>query len=401
MIADYEGDVIKLFEGGEDGEYPILATRNLVLFPAVITPILVGRQQSMSLVRKLEKKPDTLFCVFCQKKQDVDNPRQEDLYDTGVFARVVRVLDLPGTDGNVTVIVQGLGRCHLEQVTAVRPYIKGIVTNCHDELPQPNDIEYTTALEDFRQTAIEYVKKNEDMPSEAEFAIQNISNGIIRVNFVCSSMPFTVSEKIQLLNCGEGKERLFSALKLLHRDIQFMELKLDIRSRTREDLDEQQREYFLQQQIKNIKEELGAGEGSPERKELMEKAATRKWGEEVEKTFYKELDKLDTLNPQGPEYSVQLNYLQTMVNLPWNEYTEDDLDLKRAQKVLDKDHYGMEKVKERILEYMAVTARRPEESHHLPLRSSGSGKNLSRQEHRSLDEAQVCAYVAGRTPRRE
>lgn len=198
------------------------------------------------------------------------------------------------------------------------------------------------------------MKKNEDMPNEAEFAIQNITNGIIRVNFVCSSMPFTVPEKIQLLRFKDGKERLFAALRLLHRDIQFLELKQNIRSRTREDLDEQQREYFLQQQIKNIKEELGNGEGSPERKELVEKAMTRKWGEDVEKVFYKELDKLDMLNPQGPEYSVQLNYLQTMVSLPWNEYTEDDIDLKRAQKVLDKDHYGMEKVKERILEYMAV-----------------------------------------------
>ena len=284
----------------------------------------------------------------------MDNPSFKDLYDTGVFARIVRVLDLPGGDGNVTVIVQGLGRCHLEQLTSTRPYIKGLVTNTPETLPSLNDIEYATALEDFRQTAIDYVKKNEDMPNEAEFAIQNISNGIIRVNFVCSSMPFSVQEKIQLLRFNDGKERLFAALRLLHRDIQFMELKQNIRSRTREDLDEQQREYFLQQQIKNIKEELGNGEGSPERKELMEKAMTRKWGEDVEKTFYKELDKLDMLNPQGPEYSVQLNYLQTMVSLPWNEYTEDDIDLKRAQKVLDKDHYGMEKVKERILEYMAV-----------------------------------------------
>ena len=284
----------------------------------------------------------------------MDNPTFKDLYDICVFARIVRVLDLPGGDGNVTVIVQGLGRCHLEQVTSTRPYIKGLVTNTPEALPSVNDLEYTTALEDFRQTAIDYVKKNEDMPNEAEFAIQNISNGIIRVNFVCSSMPFSVQEKIQLLRFNEGKERLFAALRLLHRDIQFMELKQNIRSRTREDLDEQQREYFLQQQIKNIKEELGNGEGSPERKELMEKAMAKKWGEDVEKTFYKELDKLDMLNPQGPEYSVQLNYLQTMVSLPWNEYTEDDIDLKRAQKVLDKDHYGMEKVKERILEYMAV-----------------------------------------------
>ena len=265
MIADYDGDIVRLFEGGEDGEYSILATRNLVLFPAVVTPILIGRQQSLNLIKRLEKKPDTLFCVFCQKKQEVDNPTFKDLYEIGVFARIVRVLDLPGNDGNVSVIVQGLGRCKLEQLTSTRPYLKGLVKNISEGVPKAKDMEFAMALEDFRQTAIEYVKKNEDMPNEAEFAIQNISNGIVRVNFVCSSMPFTVQEKIQLLSCEEGKERLFAALKLLHRDIQFMELKQDIRSRTREDLDEQQREYFLQQQIKNIKEELGNGEGSPER----------------------------------------------------------------------------------------------------------------------------------------
>ena len=227
-----------------------------------------------------------------------------------------------------------------------------------DQLSDPKDMEFKTAYEDFRNASLDYVRKDEDIPGEAEFAIQNITNDVVKINFVCSSMPFSVSDKIKLLACDSTKERLFEVLRYLHRDIQFMMLKQDIRSRTREDLDEQQREYFLQQQIKNIKEELGNGEGSPERKELLEKASTRKWNEEVQKTFNKELDKLDMLNPQGPEYSVQLNYLQTLVSLPWNEYTDDDLDLKRAQRVLDKDHYGMEKVKERILEYMAVLSLR-------------------------------------------
>ena len=358
MIADYEGDIVKLFEGGNDGEYPILATRNLILFPGVVTPILIGRQQSLNLVKRLDKRPDTLFCVFCQKNQEVDNPSFKDLYDIGVFARIVRVLDLPGGEGNVTVIVQGLGRCHLEEITSTRPYMKGLVTNAPEILPSLKDIEYATALEDFRQTAIDYVKKNEDMPNEAEFAIQNITNGIIRVNFVCSSMPFTVPEKIQLLRFKDGKERLFAALRLLHRDIQFLELKQNIRSRTREDLDEQQREYFLQQQIKNIKEELGNGEGSPERVELLRQARKKKWNEDVENVFYKELDKLDTLNPQSPDYSIQINYLQTMVNLPWGEFTADDMNLKRAQRILNRDHYGMEKVKERILEHIAVLSLR-------------------------------------------
>ena len=358
MIADYEGEIAKLFEGGENGEYPILVTRNLVLFPAVVTPILIGRQQSLNLVKRLEKKPETLFCVFSQKKQEVEIPSFRDIHTIGVFARIVRVLDLPGDDNNVTVIVQGLGRCMLKEVTGTRPYVKGIIENMPDQLSDPKDMEFKTAYEDFRNASLDYVRKDEDIPGEAEFAIQNITNDVVKINFVCSSMPFSVSDKIKLLACDSTKERLFEVLRYLHRDIQFMMLKQDIRSRTREDLDEQQREYFLQQQIKNIKEELGNGEGSPERKELLEKASTRKWNEEVQKTFNKELDKLDMLNPQGPEYSVQLNYLQTLVSLPWNEYTDDDLDLKRAQRVLDKDHYGMEKVKERILEYMAVLSLR-------------------------------------------
>ena len=358
MIADYEGEIAKLFEGGENGEYPILVTRNLVLFPAVVTPILIGRQQSLNLVKRLEKKPETLFCVFSQKKQEVEIPSFKDIHTIGVFARIVRVLDLPGDDNNVTVIVQGLGRCTLKEITGTRPYVKGIIENMPDQLSDPKDMEFKTAYEDFRNASLDYVRKDEDIPGEAEFAIQNITNDVVKINFVCSSMPFSVSDKIKLLACDSTKERLFEVLRYLHRDIQFMMLKQDIRSRTREDLDEQQREYFLQQQIKNIKEELGNGEGSPERKELLEKASTRKWNEEVQKTFNKELDKLDMLNPQGPEYSVQLNYLQTLVSLPWNEYTDDDLDLKRAQRVLDKDHYGMEKVKERILEYMAVLSLR-------------------------------------------
>jgi len=358
MIADYDGDIIRLFEGGPDGEYPILATRNMVLFPAVVTPILIGREQSMNLVKRLAKNPETMFCVFCQKNQDVDNPRMKDLHDVGVFARVVRALDIPGNNENVTIIVQGLGRCRLTELTSNRPFLRGHVVSLPETAPDTNDFEFKTALEDFQQTAIDYVRKNDDLPGEAEFAVTNITNDIIRINFVCSAMPFTVQEKIAMLSHDNMKDRLFEVLRTLHRDLQLVELKQDIRSRTREDLDEQQREYFLQQQIKNIKAELGGGEGSPERKDLLEKAATKKWSEEVLKTFNKELDKLDTLNPQGPEYSVQLNYLQTMVDLPWGEYTQDDLDLKRAHRVLDKDHYGMEKVKERILEYMAVLSLR-------------------------------------------
>lgn len=354
MIADYEGDINKLFEESRNGELPILATRNLILFPGIVSPVLIGRNASLQLVEKMKNSKDGMFAVFCQKDANLENPTKDDLYEYGVYARIIRVLELPGPGNNVTVIVQGLGRCELQDITKTKPYIKGIVTASPEDIPDNNDKEYITAIDDLRTTTIKYVKQNEDIPDEAQFAMQNINNLTILLNFICSSMPVDVKEKIGLLEETSLKERAFGMLKLLHREMQLLELKHDIRTKTREDLDEQQREYFLQQQIKNIKEELGAGEGSPERKELAERAQYKKWNEEVEKTFYKELDKLDILNPQSPEYSVQLNYLQTMVALPWAEYTQDDLNLKRAQKILDQDHYGMEKVKERILEYMAI-----------------------------------------------
>ena len=358
MIADYEGDITRLLCGGADGDVPILATRNLILFPGVVSPILIGRSVSLNLIDYLKNKEDAIFAVFSQKNADVENPTKDDLYEYGVFAKLIRVLEMPNPGNNVTVIVQGLGRCQLMEMRRIRPYLRGEVHLAPEIIPDDNDKEFVTAIDDLRKAGIDYIKQNEDIPDEAQFAIQNINNHVVMLNFICSSMPFEIEEKIQLLEEPNLKERVIKVLRIMHRELQLEELKQDIRSRTREDLDEQQREYFLQQQIRNIKEELGNGEGSPERKELLEKAAKKKWSEEINATFFKEIDKLDLLNPQGPEYSVQLNYLQTMVNLPWGEYTSDDLNLKRAQKILDKDHYGMEKVKERILEYMAVLSLR-------------------------------------------
>ena len=192
------------------------------------------------------------------------------------------------------------------------------------------------------------------MPDEAQFALSSIQNKVVTVNYVCSTLPFSIKDKIKLLEIDDTEKRAYSLLKILDRETQLLKLKQEIRQKTRMDLDEQQREYFLQQQIKNIKEELGHGEGSPEHRELLEKAKTKKWNEDVATTFYKELEKLELYNPQSPEYSVQLNYLQNMVNLPWGVYTKDDLNLKKAERILNHDHYGMEKVKERILEYISV-----------------------------------------------
>ncbi len=359
MIADYEGDITKLFEGNQNGEVPVLATRNLVLFPGVVSPVLIGRTSSLNLVNHLKDKTDEAFAVFCQKNADEDNPaRKEDLYEYGVYAKMIRALEMPGQQGNVTVILQGLGRCRLTEINGAQPFLKGTVEVAPEKIPDAKDKEFMAAIEDLRNLTIDYVKKNDEIPDEAQFALQNINNAVILLNFICTSLPFDAKEKMRLLRANSLKVRLFKLLKILHREMQLLEIKHDIRTKTREDIDEQQREYFLQQQIKNIKEELTGGDSYPERKELMEAAKKKKWPGEIEDTFNKELEKLDILNPQSPEFSVQLTYLQTMVNLPWESYTQDDLNLKRAEKVLDRDHYGMKKVKERILEYMAVLSLR-------------------------------------------
>lgn len=354
MIADYEGDVTNLFNVNIDGELPILATRNIAIFPGVISPVIIGRKQSLNLLDKLRKHNDAAFAVFCQKDQEVENPEGKDLLEYGVYAKLVKVLEMPGPGNNLTAIIQGLGRCRLKSITRTMPFMLGEVCPAMEDMPKEKDEEFATAMEDMRSTTLNYIRMNEDLPDESQFALNNISNNVIAVDFVCTNLPFSIEDKELLISTGSIKERVIQTLRVLHKEMQLLELKQNIRSKTREDLDEQQREYFLQQQIKNIKEELGGGEGSPERKDLEEKAKSKAWPEEVDKIFRKELDKLDMFNPQSPEYSIQYNYLQTMTNLPWGEYTKDNLDLKRAQRILNHDHYGMEKVKERILEYMAV-----------------------------------------------
>lgn len=354
MIADYEGDVTNLFNVNIDGELPILATRNIAIFPGVISPVIIGRKQSLNLLDKLRKHNDAAFAVFCQKDQEVENPEGKDLFEYGVYAKLVKVLEMPGPGNNLTAIIQGLGRCRLKSITSTMPFMLGEVCPAMEDMPKEEDEEFATAMEDMRSTTLNYIRMNEDLPDESQFALNNISNNVIAIDFVCTNLPFSIEDKELLISTGSIKERVIQTLRVLHKEMQLLELKQNIRSKTREDLDEQQREYFLQQQIKNIKEELGGGEGSPERKDLEEKAKSKAWPEEVDKIFRKELDKLDMFNPQSPEYSIQYNYLQTMTNLPWGEYTKDNLDLKRAQRILNHDHYGMEKVKERILEYMAV-----------------------------------------------
>ena len=354
MIADIDGDFMNLIDVETPGELPILPVRNLVLFPGVVSPILIGRESSMRLVRKVEKT-GAIIGIVCQNDPDVEEPGLEDLFTYGVFAKVVKQLTLP--NGAVTAIIQGLGRMRLLEIVGETPYLMGRVERAPELMPDKRDKEWKTAIEDLRHQVEEYISITDEIPDEANFAIRNISNDVMALNFVCSNMPFTTKEKNRLISVDTMKERLFGTMKALNREINLQNLKADIRNKTREDLDEQQKNYFLQQQIKNLQAEMG-NNTSPEKTALLEKALEKKWTEEVEKTFYKEIEKLDSLQPQSPDFNVQLSYLQTFVGLPWGEYTKDDLNLQRAQKILDHDHYGMEKVKERILEHMSVLSLR-------------------------------------------
>ena len=354
MIADVEGDYSDITHLEMPETIPILTVRNLVLFPGVVSPILIGRESSLKLIKKAEKD-DCVIGVISQREMEIENPVRSDLYDYGVYAKVLKVLTLP--NGNITCIVQGLGRLRLNSIVSYRPFMIGTVETAYEDEPGKRDVEFRTAMDDLRRMTSEYIKMSDDIPEEASFAIHNVGNNIMALNFICSNMPFSMKEKMALLQTDSIKERLFGAMKVLNREISLQNLKLDIRNKTRDDIDEQQRNYFLQQQIKNLQAEMG-NESAPEKKDLLEKASKKHWPEDIEKYFYKEADKLDQLNPQSPEFNVQLTYLQTLVGLPWGEYTVDDLDLAKAQKVLDRDHYGMEKVKERILEYIAVLSLR-------------------------------------------
>ncbi len=358
MIAEYEGDIAHLFQNESKENTPILATRNLVLFPGVLSPIIIGRASSINLINHLKKKENEVFGIFCQREAEIEDPKLKDLHEYGVYAKLIKVLEMPGNGNNVTAIVQGLGRCKITSLSATKPFLVGATESIPESVPNADDSVFNTSVDDLRSTAIEYIRANEEISDESQFTLNNITPPVIMVNFICSTLLPNIADKIELLKQDAMQERIFGCLRVLNREMQLIQLRQSIRSKTREELDEQQREYFLQQQIKNIKEELGNGEGSIEKRELEEKAKKKKWGKEVLQIFEKELDKLEMLNPQSPEFSIQYNYLQTMVSLPWGEYTKDDLNLKRAQKVLDSDHYGMEKVKERILEYMAVLSLR-------------------------------------------
>ena len=330
---------------------PILPLRNMVLFPGVAMPVIIGRPKSMRLIKEAVHKK-SLIGVVCQKEMDTEDPVLEDLYTTGVIADIVRVLEMP--DGSTTVILQGKKRFELNELTETDPYLSGKITVLDDTKPDKTDREFEALISTIKDLTIKMLGAVAEPPRDLIFSIKNNKNVLYVVNFSCSNIPSGSAEKQQLLLIGDLKERAYRLLFILNREYQLVELKASIQMKTHEDINQQQKEYFLQQQIKTIQEELGGNINELEIKELREKASRKKWPAEVAQVFEKELRKLERLHPQSPDYSVQTQYVQNIVNLPWNEYSKDNFNLSHAQKVLDRDHYGLEKVKERIIEHLAV-----------------------------------------------
>lgn len=330
---------------------PILPLRNMVLFPGVAMPVIIGRPKSMRLIKEAVHKK-SLIGVVCQKEMDTEDPVLEDLYTTGVIADIVRVLEMP--DGSTTVILQGKKRFELNELTETDPYLSGKITVLEDTKPEKTDREFEALISTIKDLTIKMFGAVAEPPRDLIFSIKNNKNVLYVVNFSCSNIPSGSAEKQQLLLIGDLKERAYRLLFILNREYQLVELKASIQMKTHEDINQQQKEYFLQQQIKTIQEELGGNINELEIKELREKASRKKWPAEVAQVFEKELRKLERLHPQSPDYSVQTQYVQNIVNLPWNEYSKDNFNLSHAQKVLDRDHYGLEKVKERIIEHLAV-----------------------------------------------
>ena len=335
-----------------DKEIPVLALRNMVMFPHVVMPVTIGRNSSLKLVNAAFKKKLPIALV-CQLSTEVDDPGYQDLFHIGVIARVLRVFEMPG--GNTTAIMQSSGpKIHLDNIVRTLPYMKGMVTPLEEEedVDEHSD-EFKALTESCKEQANKFVEKSERLAPDTAFAIKNLDHPMILVNFICANFPFNADEKVQLLRYNNLKDRMYRLIQILNREVRLADIKQAIQIRTREDIDRQQRDYFLHQQIKNIQEELGDGQDN-DIDELRAKGARMNWPKEVADVFEKEVTKLERINPQAPDYSVQLTYLQTMLALPWGIYTEDNLSIANAEKTLNKDHYGLEKVKERILEHLAV-----------------------------------------------
>jgi ATP-dependent Lon protease len=328
---------------------PILPLRNTVLFPGVVIPITVGRDKSIKAVTDAYKG-DKLVGVVAQKDSNVEEPAVSDLEDIGTVARIVKLIKMP--DGGTTIIIQGKRRLKIEEIVTDEPYFKARISLLQEETIK-GDADFDAMVSSIKDLAGQIVGLSPNLPSEAAIILKNIENPSFLIHFVSSNLNSDLKQKQELLNISNLKARAELLLNLLHTELQYVELKNKVTSKTRAELDKQQREYFLQQQMKAIKDELG-GENSAEVKEMMKRAENKKWPANAKDTFMKGVEKLERMHPSTPDYSIVYNHLDLMLDLPWNEFTEDSYDLKKAKKILDHDHYGMNKIKERILEYLAV-----------------------------------------------
>ncbi len=330
---------------------PILPLRNTVLFPGVVIPITAGRDKSIELINDANKS-DKIIGVVAQRNESVEQPGLNDIFHTGVVAQILRVLKMP--DGNTTVIIQGKKRFEITELIQEKPYLKANVKEAVEEREVGDKKEFDAIIDSIKDQALEVIKENPMLPSEASFAIKNIQSSSFIVNFIASNMDLSVMQKQVILEKDNLRERALLTLKNLNKELQKLKLKNDIQSKTREDLDQQQREYYLHQPLKTIQEELGGSSNEQELEEMRNKAQDKKWTKEVAETFEKELNRLRRMNPQMAEYGVQRSYLELFLELPWGEFTKDKFDLKAAQKILDRDHFGLEKVKQRVIEHLAV-----------------------------------------------
>ncbi len=355
-----EGEFIPLITTEDEDEMnkeefpddlPILSLKNNVLFPGVVIPITVGRDKSIKLIKEAYAG-NKILGVVSQKNDKIEDPGSVDVHKTGTIGQILKHLKMP--DGSTTVIIQGKRRFEIEEFTQESPYLRARIKTFKETKPDVNDPEFFALFSSLKDLALQIIKESPSIPSEASFAINNIESPTFMINFISSNLNADVSEKQKMLEVLDMNERARLLLQNLTNELQLLELKNDIQSKVRTDLDKQQRDYFLHQQMRQIQEELGDNPGQQEVEELRKKGKKKKWGKKVKETFEKELGKLERMNPQAAEYSVQLNYLQLLTDLPWKKKTKDVFDLKKAQEILDRDHFGLEKVKERVIEHLAV-----------------------------------------------
>ena len=355
-----QGDFIPIMVDGDDKEFndievpgilPILPLRNTVLFPGVVMPITVGRQKSLLLIRDAYSG-NKLIGTIAQKDGQIEDPLVDDLYKVGTMAEILKILEMP--DGSTSVIIQGKRRFKLQALSAAVPYMSARVSVLNDILPKTKMNEFAALVDSLKDLALKIVKSSGNIPPEAQFAVKNIENDTFLINFICNNTELNAPEKQELLELDDLRERSTILLTFLVREAQLIDLKKDIQKKVKVDMDQQQREYLLHQQIKTIQDELGGNPSEQEISELRKRSLDKKWSPAIQAVFEKEISKLTRMNPAAGEYSVQSGYLETFLDLPWNVYSEDNFDLKHAEQILDEDHYGLEKVKDRILEHLSV-----------------------------------------------